>query len=124
MFRLFFVSLNPAIVAELGDTNKGPKNNFGPFSVFYLLKHSAKSFSVFSLSESFCFVNKLIIGTIISPKSIANAPALMGEERENPRNVPPAPPNVKINICATVIPTPDAKLTQTAGFVIFFEKRP
>ena len=63
--------------------------------------------------ESFIFgVNTLTTGTIISPATIATAPALIGDAMN------------LINIFATVIPTPHTKLAQTAAFVTPFQYRP
>ena len=75
---------------------------------FFLLTNTFSSrqwkiFSTFLLS--ILGVTKLTNGTTINPATMAMAPALIGDAI-----------NLK-NILATVIPTPQAKLAQTAALV-------
>ena len=55
--------------------------------VSYFEKQEEKSSSVYFLFSSDCFVTRVTTGTSTSPKSIANAPAFMGEGSAIPRNV-------------------------------------
>lgn len=76
-------------------------------------------------------VKKLTRGTRTNPKSIANAPALIGERmlslQPNALTLSTKDgksPKLKRIICTTVMPTPEMKLAHTEAFVIFFENRP
>ena len=63
------------------------------------------------------FVNRLTIGTKISPASMAIAPALMGDCSSGGNQV-------ENSMLATMSSDPKAKLTQQAVRVVFFQYRP